>query len=112
VCTHDTHGTHTRTPTRIRTHSDTCKDQIVGTRHKCKSCKDYDLCDACYEKRLINHDPGTKSKLRHRVVGRVVVVSWVRGVVPCRFSQHHHSHNCGAWADHEFGHFTEDIPMP
>lgn len=50
---------------------DTCKDQIVGTRHKCKSCKDYDLCDACYEKRLINHDP-----------------------------------------DHEFGHFTEDIPMP
>jgi len=48
-----------------------CKDQIIGTRHKCQECKDYDLCDECYKKRVLLHEP-----------------------------------------DHEFGHFTEDIPMP
>jgi len=33
-----------------------CKRQIVGTRHKCKSCADFDLCDACFPMRIMWHD--------------------------------------------------------
>ena len=35
-----------------------CKRQIVGIRHKCLSCADFDLCDSCFKMRimyLFNH---------------------------------------------------------
>jgi len=32
---------------------DCCQEQIVGNRHKCETCPDYDLCDTCLK---INQD--------------------------------------------------------
>ena len=32
-----------------------CMDQIIGTRHKCEMCDDYDLCHACYTERIQFH---------------------------------------------------------
>jgi len=28
---------------------DVCKERIVGHRHKCETCDDYDLCDNCFK---------------------------------------------------------------
>merc|ERR1711991_182252 len=35
---------------------DRCKKQIVGTRYKCGSCRDFDLCPSCYPMRVMWHD--------------------------------------------------------
>jgi len=47
-------------PSEVVVHNalcDQCKEQICGIRYKCKVCADYDLCPACYEMRLVYHDP-------------------------------------------------------
>jgi len=36
---------------------DNCKDQIIGERHKCNECLDYDLCQTCIDKSNTVH-PG------------------------------------------------------
>jgi hypothetical protein len=33
---------------------DNCHERIVGIRHKCKQCADYDLCDECMQKSSAN----------------------------------------------------------
>jgi hypothetical protein len=33
---------------------DNCHERIVGIRHKCKQCADYDLCDGCMQKSSAN----------------------------------------------------------
>jgi len=43
---------HSNRANRFRHHAicDNCNNQIVGTRHKCNECLDYDLCSQCIEK--------------------------------------------------------------
>ncbi|KAH8120072.1 hypothetical protein DFH11DRAFT_1685474 [Phellopilus nigrolimitatus] len=36
---------------------DVCSDIVIGDRHKCLDCHDYDLCDSCYPSASSGHNP-------------------------------------------------------
>jgi hypothetical protein len=39
---------------------DGCSDPMKGFRFKCKACKNYDLCKACYQRRVDLHNVHTE----------------------------------------------------
>ncbi|QRW09121.1 Zinc finger, ZZ type protein [Ceratobasidium sp. AG-Ba] len=42
-------GVKNKRSTRVLTYKcDSCQAKITGTRHKCMTCPDFDLCDSCY----------------------------------------------------------------
>ncbi|KAG8941255.1 hypothetical protein FRC04_004657 [Tulasnella sp. 424] len=50
-------------PTPLPTHSavcDVCQKIIIGSRHRCIDCPDYDLCDQCIVSRRDQHDADHK----------------------------------------------------
>jgi len=61
----DSSSGHFNRHNRFRHHAicDNCNTQIVGTRHKCNECLDYDLCSACIDNSEIVHPGHTYTAL-------------------------------------------------
>lgn len=67
----------TRPPSVHSAACDACDSTIVGTRHKCTSCEDFDLCDACHNARVEILDHKADHEMLHlelptRVVTHIV----------------------------------------
>ncbi|PRP85063.1 hypothetical protein PROFUN_07247 [Planoprotostelium fungivorum] len=65
-------------PFRHPAKCDDCNKDIIGVRHKCNDCPDYDLCDTCFERSSIIHPDHTFNRLER---------SYMRW--------HHHGRRCG-----------------
>lgn len=68
------------TPSPLAIHPadcDACDKTIIGTRHKCTVCLDFDLCDSCFKARAEPHEHKADHEMLHldlpmRVVTHVV----------------------------------------
>lgn len=65
-------------PFRHPAKCDDCNKDIIGVRHKCNDCPDYDLCDTCFERSSVIHPDHTFNRLER---------SYMRW--------HHHGRRCG-----------------
>ncbi|KAG9000110.1 hypothetical protein FRB95_007884 [Tulasnella sp. JGI-2019a] len=55
-----------------RAYCDVCTKTIVGSRHKCLDCRDYDMCDECIASKRDQHDANHQF-LELKEPGRVIV---------------------------------------
>ncbi|KAG8852806.1 hypothetical protein FRB96_008494 [Tulasnella sp. 330] len=55
-----------------RAYCDVCEKTIVGSRHKCLDCRDYDMCDECIVSKRDKHD-AKHQFLELKEPGRVIV---------------------------------------
>ncbi|TIB30157.1 hypothetical protein E3P86_03551 [Wallemia ichthyophaga] len=49
------HSSNTKQNVQHSASCDMCKSNIVGTRHKCTICPDYDVCDNCFDRTRLEH---------------------------------------------------------
>ncbi|PRP84017.1 sequestosome-1-like protein [Planoprotostelium fungivorum] len=97
--------TESSTPTPSFRHPavcDGCRSRIVGLRHKCNECKDYDLCDTCVQQSSTIHPAHTfqsleRSTAHHRRSScprsrDAAPVKEEKKTRPCHGGPHQHRH--------------------